>query len=74
MCNKFLAKFEQHNDQITIHDIVTPHKTCLSSDVNAQDNRFLGYLKAVKSFSIHGKVLKLTDTDNHSLIIIRWIK
>lgn len=74
LCNKFLGKFSQGKNTVTIQDIVTTHNTCLSNDVNAQDARFFSYLQSVKSYSIHGKVLKLLDAQNNPLIIARWAK
>lgn len=74
LCNKFLGKFSQGKNTVTIQDIVTTNETCLSNDVNAQDARFFSYLKSIKSYSIHGKVLKLLDAQNNPLIIARWAK
>ncbi|WP_271789659.1 META domain-containing protein [Commensalibacter communis] len=74
LCNKFMGKFEKHNDKVTIRDVITTHETCLSEDVNTQDDRLFNYLKSVQSYSIHGKILRLKDAQNHSLIIARWAK
>lgn len=74
LCNKFLGKFSQGKNTVTIQDIVTTNETCLSNDVNAQDARFFSYLQSVRSYSIHGKVLKLLDAQNRPLIIARWAK
>lgn len=74
LCNKFMAKFENKNNVITINDVITTHETCLSGDVNAQDELFFNYLKSVKSYSIHGKILRLKNAQNESLIIARWAK
>ncbi|CAI3942995.1 MULTISPECIES: META domain-containing protein [Commensalibacter] len=74
LCNKFMAKFENKNNVVTIKDVITTHETCLSDDVNAQDKLFFSYLKSIKSYSIHGKILRLKDAQNQSLIIARWAK
>lgn len=74
LCNKFMGKFENKNNIVTIHDVITTHETCVSDDVNAQDQKFFEYLKSVKSYSIHGKILRLKDAQNKNLITARWAK
>ncbi|CAI3941882.1 Heat shock protein HslJ (HslJ) (PDB:2KTS) [Commensalibacter communis] len=74
LCNKFIGKFKQKVEKVTIRGVITTHEKCLSNDVNAQDDRFFSYLQSVQSYSIHGKILRLKDAQNNTLITARWAK
>lgn len=74
LCNKFLASFESNDNQMHIKDMKQQANTCSDEQVNEQDKRFFTYLKSVKFFSLHGKILRLLDENNQILITAKFFK
>ncbi|WP_338330012.1 META domain-containing protein [Commensalibacter sp. Nvir] len=74
LCNKFVGRFSQNGNQLTLSDIKKSNIKCLSEDVNQQDNRFFQRLQILSSYEILGKVVKFLDSKKHVVMMARSIK
>lgn len=68
LCNKFYGSYETQGEQLRITQFKATENTCISSEVNIQDQQFFGDLKKARYFSLENKSFILMDDNKNTLM------